>query len=124
MKSEVKMYVEFYFPGIFVSESSIKEINSLDPKLIEWPKHAFAFKLFKREEATINGKTLRGDMEAVSGMYYTPDSKVETLEEVKESHPQERILISNMTYNDWNKIVWIGNNAQPFNDEKDAIWSK
>lgn len=55
----LKHYVEFYFPGLFFSNSVVREITARDES-IELPAGSFGYALFDREEAEINGELLLG----------------------------------------------------------------
>lgn len=106
-----KHFVTFYSPGAFVAEESTKEIDSWD---VEKAKK-MAGKVEERYGATPYGfrfstrsrgpDDLDSRVTKTSGMYYI-NGRVRTLEQVKaRNNPKERILISNMEGNGWDKIV-------------------
>lgn len=123
MKKTIRYFVEFWYPGSFVAESSTSETKIIDPHKIEWPKNAYSFVLYKREDIIDNNKTYKGELEQLGPTYYHPDSIVETLDQVKQNHPKEKILISNMECNKWDSIVWSrwGNWPQPFDTKKTEV---
>jgi hypothetical protein len=44
-------WVRFLYPGAFVAEESTRDLPcETRPEEIEWPKNAYAFELFKRED--------------------------------------------------------------------------
>lgn len=123
-----KHFVEFFSPGTFVSESSIVEIDSWDVnKAIEIAKTIkerhdatpYGFLFITRER---NDDELDSKITNKSNMYFL-GGKIETIEEIeKRNLPEERILISNMKCNDWDKVITNTNSWKitlPF--EKDDI---
>lgn len=101
----VKHYIEFIYPGVFFSESNIKEINKRNPKSVEIPNAAFGFRFMDREEMELkSGEILKGDFKNISGWYY--EGKKMTLKDVKMEMPAKNILIDNMLLNKWKSIVW------------------
>lgn len=112
-------YVVFYSPGTMVSESTQKEIDSWDvdlavamSKTIK-ERHAatpYGFKFIKRGRKNHELDSKEIDR---SGMYYL-GGEVLTLVEVKaKNDPADKILISNMECNGWDKII-INNNSWKF----------
>lgn len=102
----LKHYVEFLYPGLFVSEASVEEIAERDVKKVELPDNRFGFCFFDRTVTVIDGQTLTGDRKNVSGWYYQGEKM--TLEQVKAVFGNDsnyRILISNMEGNGWNAVV-------------------
>src|SRR5208337_1301855 len=106
-----KHFVTFYSPGTFVSEQTEKPIDSWD---IEKAKK-MARKIKERYDATPYGfrfstrsrgdKDLDSKVTATSPMYYL-GGKVETLAEVKARATEEdRILVSNMEINGYERII-------------------
>ena len=103
-----KTYVEFLYPGIIVSESSSKEVQSRDISTIEIPGGAFALKFYDIEynEVKIDGKVLKDEPKRCreTGWQYL-GGEVLTLADVEKKMPSERILISNMEWNKIKKVV-------------------
>lgn len=106
-----KTYVEIFYPGSFFPETKVQEVKDRTP--IDLPNGAFAFSFFDREETKINGEVLYGKEKNRSGRFYA--GELFTLEEVKEKFPENRILISNLENNGYDRVVkTIRGNFQPF----------
>lgn len=111
-----KHYVTFYSPGTFVSENSTKEIESWD---VEKAKE-MALGITERYGATPYGFSFftkeRGENDfepkvTEKSKFYHLGGEIWTLEELKERNdPDDKILISNMGCNNWDKVV-INNNS-------------
>lgn len=104
-------FVRFYSPGTLVAEQTQKTIDSWD---IEKAKqiakditerygakpYGFCFVTRQRDDDELDSKEVKK-----SGMYYL-GGEIVTLEDLKRKNdPDDKILISNMEYNDWNEIV-------------------
>lgn len=113
-------YVEFLFPGSFVSESSCKEVSNRDkPKRI--PKGAFAYSFYDREKTIVGEEEFWGDRKNRSGTFY-PEAEIFNLKQIKENFPDSTILISNMECNKWKHIVKTRRgNFQPFEKEDRVV---
>ena len=112
----LKQYIEFFYPGSFVSESSTQEVADRTPPA-ELPKGAYGYRFFARSEVTQDGETLRGQPKDHSSMTYYGEAM--TLEEVKALTPSSdyRILVSNMKCNGWGRVVrTIRGQFMPLND--------
>jgi hypothetical protein len=109
-------YVTFESPGSFVAESWKQAVAGPDPRKVEWPENAYAFRLFKREDVIDGGKVYTGKSEQIGKLYYHPDSVVQSLDEARANPKATPVLISNMECNHWDQIVWTrwGNWPQPF----------
>ena len=121
-----KHFVIFLSPGTFVSETTEKPIESWD---VEEAKR-MARGITERHGATPYGfyfatrsrgsEDLDSKVTATSGIYYL-GGKVETLEEVKaRATKDDRILISNMEGNHYDRIVTNTNSwkvTMPLNKE-------
>ena len=106
-----KHFVEFYSPGSFFAETDMREIDSWDiDKAKELAKeiiqrygakpYAFKFITRGRTDDELDSKVIEE-----SG-YYFINGIVKTLEEIKaENNPNNKILISNMECNKWDKVV-------------------
>lgn len=127
-----KHFVTFLSPGTFVAEDTTISIDSWDvDKAIELSKkvverygakpYAFYFSTKSRGENDLDSKVT-----AESGCYFI-NGVIETLEQVEtRNDPNDRILISNMRSNGWDKIVVTNNSyrwVQPFNEKEDHIVS-
>lgn len=106
-----KHFVTFFSPGTFIDEITTLEIDSWDVKkaikLSESIKerhgatpYGFHFSTRGRKDDELDSKNI-----AVSPTYYLGGS-IETLEKIKERNsPDDRILISNMECNGWNRVI-------------------
>jgi len=106
-----KDFVVFESPGTFVHETSEKAIDSWDVKKAtkmassiseRYGATPFAFYFITRErkDDELDSKVVK-----TSGRYFLGGT-VKTLAEVKaENNPNNRILISNMEGNHWDKII-------------------
>jgi hypothetical protein len=106
-----KHFVTFYSPGTFISETTIKEIDSWDVdtamKMARSIKerynatpYGFSFSTRTCEETELDSH-----VSDTSGMYFLGGS-VETLEEIKKrKDPSDEILISNMEINKWDRVI-------------------
>lgn len=123
MERVTKRWANFYFPGSFVANETERDVESLDPHSVAWPDGAYAFALYERTDLHDGPDTYTGKAKRIGPLYYHPDSKVETLEEVERNHPGERILISNMRCNRWPAVVWsrYGGWPQPFDAAKACV---
>lgn len=106
-----KHFVEFFSPGTFVAESSVHPVDSWDvdeAKKISlqicerYGSKPYGFQFFTRARTD---DELDSKVIAKSGIYYI-NGVVKTLEEIKaENNPNDRILISNMESNGWDRVV-------------------
>jgi hypothetical protein len=126
IERKAKRWVKFYYGGVIVAETSTKEVDTIDPCGVKWPKNAYAFTLHEQEVVIIDRVEYKGDSKQIGPMYYHPDSKVETLEEVRENPKATETLVSNMECNRWDKIIWSrwGNWPQAFDPKSDCVLEK
>jgi hypothetical protein len=116
MQKVTKRYLRFYYPGLIFSDSSDVEVEYDFPQTAVWPKNAFAYRRVTRSDIIECSETFRGK-EETGPLVYHPDSKLESLEQVRLNPKATECLISNMEVNGWNKIVWtIFNQAMPLNE--------
>jgi hypothetical protein len=106
-----KHFVTFFSPGTFVAEETTKPIESWDiHKAVAMAKevkerynalpYGFQFSTRARGERDLDSTVIK-----TSGLYYL-GGKIETVEDVaKRNDPKEKILLSNMKGNGWDKIV-------------------
>lgn len=123
----VPYWVRFWSPGLVFGNQWTQDIDHLDPARIEWPENAYAFSLHQRTDIIDDDdQRFEGKSQQVGPLYYHPKSYVETLEEVKERLPNERILIDNMECNGYHRIIWTrwNNWPQPYDPDKIAILLK
>jgi len=114
-----KHFVTFYSPGTFVSETDTKPVDSWDvQQAIEMAKsvhqrygatpYGFSFSTRHRGPDDLDSK------EVARSNFYWLGGKIETLEETKaRNDPNDRILISNMEINGWDKCV-VNTNSWKF----------
>lgn len=125
MNKEIKRWVEYWMPGSFTAESWTKEIDHLDPQKIEWPESAYMFRLFEREDMVDGETRYTGQPKQIGATYYHPDSKIETLAEVKLNPNKGQCLVTNMECNKWDAVIWSrwGNWPQPYREEETVVLS-
>lgn len=123
MKKQTIHYVVFWAPGSFVAEEWSRDVPSDDPRKVEWPGNAYAFRMFRREDVIDGDKKYRGQPEQLGPVYYHPDSAVQSLEEAQANPKASEVLISNMKCNGWKQIIWTRwmTWPQPFDPEKVAV---
>ena len=103
-----KLYVEIYYPGIIVSETSRRPVKEKNPKAFakKLDKNAFAFRYLTVTEAKVSGEG-----KAVLKEKYFPGKyligKKMTVADIEKLKPAEsyRILLSNMKINGWDTVV-------------------
>ncbi len=120
MRSEMKTYARFLFPGSFVSEESVKEVPSRNVAELDIPGNAFALQFFDQGTAVFNVDGHEVEFTSkrinVSGNTYI-GGLLMTLEEVRQRHPDKSNLIANMEGNGWNRVIQCRTgNFQPFED--------
>lgn len=120
-------FITFLSPGTFVAESTTKPIDSWSvEKAVKMAKsikerynatpYGFYFTTRSRKKDELDSS-----VEKTSPTYYLPHCRVETIEDVRERNdPKERILLSNMECNHYDRIVrttkgWLW--TQPLNEE-------
>jgi len=116
----LKHYVEYFYPGSFMSESSIEEIpcRGIHHKRKD---RAFGYREFSREEITAGTEVLKGEKKDFSGMTYWgkaySQSQIEALHD-----PSLSILLGNMKCNRWDRAVkTVLGNWQPLDDRDHVI---
>lgn len=104
-------FVTFLSPGTFVHEESTKPISAWDTDkactMARTIKERYGATPFAFYFTTRGRKTDELDSREVkrSGRYFL-GGKIETLEQVKKrADPNERILLSNMEWNGWHRII-------------------
>lgn len=97
----LKHYIEFYHPGIIVSERSEEEVKKRE-RPAKIPNNVFGYRFFSREVVTKNGETLQGEAKDFSPCTYI--GKTRTLSQVKNETPHEKILIDNMEIMDTRRL--------------------
>lgn len=124
MEKVTKRFARFWSPGSFTAETFTRE--GVEKDSVEWPDNAYAVSFHERDYVIDGAETYVGAERQIGPTYYHPDSKVETLEEVKLNPNATRILISNMECNRWERMIWSrwGNWPQPFDASKHAILAR
>jgi hypothetical protein len=108
-----KTYVEFFYPGSFVSETSTREVADRSP-ITDIPKGAYGYRFYSQSEVVIDGETLTGPIKERSGMIYF--GEVMSLVDVSKL-PRTEILQSNMRCNHWETVVrTVRGNFQNLNE--------
>lgn len=127
MRTSTEFIAVYFYAGKICANTSETVFNSLEEvTLADWPNRAYAYKLYQQDIVTDTetGKRYSGDRAEVDGkLHYHPDSKVETLEQVRNNPNATETLIRNMECNGWDSIVWTryGNWPQPFDKETMCI---
>lgn len=106
-----KHFITFYSPGTFVAEETTKPVEKWDvdtavelAKTIKERHGAvpYGFRFSTRERTA---KQLDSKVTKTSALYWL-GGKVETLEEIKKRKlPSEKILLSNMECNGWDRVI-------------------
>jgi hypothetical protein len=126
-------FVTFLSPGSFVHEEATERIDSWDVEKAKELAHgitarhgatpfAFVFTTRARKADELDSKEVKR-----SGRYFL-GGRVMTLEDVKREMPDEKILISNMEWNGYARVIVNSNSwrtIQPL-DEDDVVldWAK
>lgn len=123
MEKRTTHYVVFWSPGSFVVNDWTVPVDSPDPRRVQWPDNAYAFRMFKREDVIDGGKTYEGKPEQLGPVYYHPDSAIQSFDEARNNPNASRILLDNMRINGWKQIIWTrwGNWPQPYEPGKMQI---
>jgi len=99
-------YAEFLYPGIIVSETSLKEITReqyLNPTTIVIPKGSFGFRVMHRNEVIEEGDVLKGLYKDTSGWFYA--GRKMSMAEVEIEYGKDSILYRNMEGNGYDFVV-------------------
>jgi hypothetical protein len=99
-------YAEFLYPGIIVSETSLKEITReqyLNPKTITVPKGSFGFRVMHRNEVIEEGDVLLGSYKNTSGWFYK--GKKLSKADVAKEYGSDSTLYHNMENNGYEFVV-------------------
>lgn len=103
-----KYYVEFWYPGCFVSECDTREITEAEfenPEKIVAPKNAYSFRLFKQE--VVKGKigNLFGEKRYDVDKTYYLGGEILTYKDVVTLKGEHSILADNMRGNKWDCVI-------------------
>lgn len=117
-------YIEFFWAGTIVANTSTREIEHRDPLLVVMPESSYGFRFFDRTVAeTTDGETLLGPVKNGSKTYY-PGGRIATADEIEaKGDPRDRILLSNMRGNGWDRVVYnrFGAWPQPYEPDKAEV---
>jgi len=117
-----KEFVRIFSPGTFVAEDNLIEVESRDvDAAVELTRgiiqrhgatpYGFRFETYGREDDELDSRVLDR-----SPMYYL-GGVVRTVEEVEAAaEPGERILLSNMQCNGYDRVITTNYWTQPLND--------
>ena len=98
---ETVYYAEFYFPGVFVSETSSRRLGKKEPapNKVRIPKNAYAFRIRSRLEGKADGERVFGQWKKDKVMYYAPGAQIVAREELG------GVARSNCDNNGWDRVV-------------------
>jgi hypothetical protein len=113
-----EFYVEYFFPGSFVSESSVRAIADREA-VGDWPKGAYGRRTYAMTVTEVDGERVTGKPRDYSPTTFRGEAL--TVDQVKKYHPDERILISNMEGNGYDRICWTNGRAYPMNANDTCI---
>lgn len=121
----VVRYARFLSPGVALAEYWTKPVETLDPAEVTWPDNAYAFTLHERTDMVDGeGKTYTGEPRQIGPVYYHPDSKILTEDEVSaKGDPSDSILLWNMHINKWPCVIYTrwGNWPQPYDPNETRL---
>lgn len=102
----IKHYIEWFYPGRFVSESSVSEIPERAAPT-ERRDGAYGYRMFSQSELTVDGERLIGAAKDFSPMtYFGEEFTVEQIKALPEPRPgAHSILISNIECNGYLRAV-------------------
>lgn len=122
LKKETVHFARFYVPHL-VSYETFDVAGVTAPASVQWPDKAASVTFHKRTDIIDGERICRGEEIRKGLMYFHPDSKIESLEEVKKNPNATKILIDNMERNGCDRIIWSrwGNRPVPFNADSMAV---
>jgi hypothetical protein len=112
----IKHYVEFFYPGSFVSETSRKPVPERDVP-VDLPAGAYGYRFLSRSEVEHDGETLIGKDRNVGPMTYV--GEILTVADIKALNDGRDYytLLANMRINRWDRVVrTVRGNFQQLND--------
>ncbi len=122
IKTTVKHFVKYLYPGSFYSEEQSIEIPSLDAKL-DFPEGAFAYSLYSVEtkEVEVEGELfVKNNTIKQEGVCYI-DAVIYTADQLPDTG-DFRISRSNMESNNYKAVVRCNRgNWQPFYESVDKV---
>lgn len=124
METKKRFWIEYYYPGSIVSNTSQTDIDELKkPEMVYWPENAYAFSLNEQKIVINDGDEFKENPKQIGPQYYHRDSKITDYEQTKKHPNSTDILLCNMKSNGWNKLIWnrFGKWPQPYNPKKIKI---
>lgn len=123
MKSE--HWVTFYAPGSFTANTWRVDVKS-EHHPVDWPDNAYAYQRRERKTLVSEGLEFKSDAQDVGPLVYHPDSVTTTIEQVRAGDtPGDPggVLLRNMEWNGWDKVIWTrwGNWPQPWKPDAMVI---
>lgn len=125
-----KHFVTFFSPGTFIAETSSREVESWDVKAAtdlartikeRYGATPYGFQFTTRERGADDFNSRETER---SPMYYLGGT-ILTLQDVKDRNdPKDSILISNMEYNGWERIIQNDNSwrsVQPLHEGDEIL---
>jgi hypothetical protein len=101
-----KYLVRYYAPGTFTGESWDQEVEQPDPRRIDWPEKAYAFRFYQQRYVELDGEVLTGEKEPVdSTTYYHPECQVIDIEGALNHPLGTKILVENMKTNGYSHLI-------------------
>lgn len=102
----IKHYIEWFYPGTFVSESQGSEVATREAPT-ERPNGTYGYRFYSRSEVELDGEQLVGARKDISPMtFYGKEFTLEQVRALPEDWPgQNSILISNITRNGYERMV-------------------
>ncbi len=118
---EVKHYAKIYYPGAFVSESSVKEIDKRDISVVKLRKSMLGVELYDvvTMKADYKGKKITFKSENIDNEYF-PIGKVVTLEEVGKEYGTNSTAYLNLSHNGYEYALKTAGGRMVFLDKEDV----
>lgn len=124
MKKVTKLFATFHCPGLFFAEPVIKEVDTIDPRLIkDIPKNAYSVQFWSREYAIDDdGKEYQGERKNLHSHNIFLGGTLFTPEQINKLPGNNRILHDNIVNNHYTHgIKCRTENWQGFKDGQDII---
>lgn len=98
----IKTYLKLFYPGSFVSESFVKEVEKREYRP-EIPSGVYAWQYFERESTYLNGELLLGEPKNFSGTFYIGQEL--TAKEVIAEYGESSVAAQNIINNGYERVV-------------------
>lgn len=96
MKKYTKRFVKFYYPGLFFSEESTKEVKSFDIESLKVPSDAFGFSFFETDYVKEVKEEFEGKTRSIKPRYLIGEKiHLDAIPDTSDNH----ILRSNIENN-------------------------